>query len=120
MRLIVLTAIVAMTTAVMSGAENRSDRRIVYFSSDRARVVTLSQAGATLASFTVPKGTMMAVTCQLPGEPNLTAPRFEAHGAVSIRVFRESDLQGPQAEAFLMAPVVLAADDVDLAIQQQR
>lgn len=107
MRLSVCAALVALT-ATVSGAENRSDRRVVYFSSDRARSVTLSQAGATLASFTVPIGTVMAVTYQSSAEPNLTTPRFEAHGSVSIRVVRESAIRGSQADAFLVAPVMLA------------
>jgi hypothetical protein len=106
--------------ATNGGAQAQSDKRIVYFSSDRQRTVQLSHAGAGIVTFTVPVGTMMAVSYMTRTAPNLTAPKFEAHGAVRVRLLPDTELRGaPLAEAMLLAPVMFGGDNVDLVVQRR-
>ncbi len=119
MRTIVLAVIAALAVAASSHAQAASARRTVYFSSDRERVATLSQGGAVVASLTIPVGTLMTVT-YTGQEANLSAKRFEAHGGVSVRVLRDSELHGRrEADAMLAAPVALAGESIDLVVQER-
>jgi hypothetical protein len=118
MRTILLAVIATLVVVTSSHAQAASARIAAYFSSDRERIVTLSQGGVVVASVTIPVGTLMMVT--YTGEPNLNAKRFEAHGGVSVRVLRDSELHGRlQADAMLAAPVTLAGDNIDLVIQDR-
>jgi hypothetical protein len=78
MKTVLFIATLVSLTVVTALAQGQSDRRVVYFSSDRPRLVTLSQVGTDVVSFAVPVGTTMAVSYAANTEPNLSAPRFEA------------------------------------------
>jgi len=119
-RILSVASLVSVAT-VTALAQGPSGRRVVYFSSDRPRLVTLSQAGTGVVSFAVPVGTTMAVSYAANTEPNLSAPRFEAHGTVQVRLLRDGDRHGRlQAEAMLTAPVVIGGDAVDLVVVERR
>ena len=119
MRTTLLPAALMLATTIIAGAQGHSDRRIVYFSSDRPRTVTLSHDGIGIASLTVPAGTTMAVLYTTQTEPNLSAPRFEAHGNIQVRLISARHGQ-PQSEAMLTAPVVIGGDNVDLVVAERR
>jgi hypothetical protein len=121
MKTVLFIATLVSLTVVSALAQAQSDRRVVYFSSDRPRLVTLSQVGTDVVSFAVPVGTTMAVSYAANTEPNLSAPRFEAHGAIQVRLLRDEELHGrPQAEAMLTAPVVIGGDRIDLVVVERR
>ena len=115
-----VVAVLALACAGVSRAQSQPTKRIVYFSSDRARTVTMSRGGGSVVSFVVPVDTLMSVSFESQFEPNLMAKPFRAHGAVQIRMIRESERHGPQAEALLVAPVAVSGDGVDLVVADGR
>ncbi len=121
MRTFLLAVALAAVCVGASRAQSQASKHIVYFSSDRPRTVSMSTAGSGVASFIVPVGTIMAVSYESASEPNLTSRPFKAHGAIQIRLLPESERHGgPQAEAILLAPVVVSGEHVDLTIVDGR
>jgi hypothetical protein len=121
MRIIALA--IAVAASIAAGAialRAQSNKRIVYFSSDRERTVTVSQSAAGIVSFVIPVGTTMALSYESPAPPNLMAKPMKVHGSVQVRMLRDSDLHGLQAEAMLLAPIAISAEEVDVEVRDGR
>jgi hypothetical protein len=99
-------------------AQSRPDRRVVCFSSNIARTVSLSQGGVTITTLSQPVGTSMAVVFDGPS-PNLSGDRLRAHGSVSVRIVPDVQVRQPIGEAMLQAPVALSGENVDLIVERR-
>src|SRR5436305_1087693 len=89
------------------------------------RNVTISRHGIVLASFVLPKGTLLSARDDTHREANHVGDgRFEFHGNFELRVMaasdKPSDAPGNGVAAVLLryAPMVVAAQDVDVVIER--
>src|SRR5438876_12228390 len=99
--LAVFAVVVALGGLGITHAQSGWERRIVYFSPNIERTVTLTQGGVTLTSLIVPIGALMAVSFNAAQEPNLRDDRVEAHGSVTVRVSLSAQKRGLLSESML-------------------
>lgn len=112
---VVVASVVTGAIAIRAQGPQAS-RRVVYISSDRGRIVTVSRNGNPIVSLSVPVGTAMALVYDSQAEPNLMAKPLRVHGAVQVKMLRDSEIRGPLGEAMLLAPVVVGGDNVDVEV----
>jgi hypothetical protein len=100
-------------------APANGSRETIFFAPNTQRFLTIARQGATIASFTVPQGTLLSISMD---KDRYTPPdangRFEAHGKIEVRLqaAAQRDRSVPLAQAMLQAPVVLTGDDVDVTV----
>jgi hypothetical protein len=93
---------------------------------DGGRNVVVSRHGTVLAAFNLPKGTILSARDDTHPTPNhVGGGRFEFHGNFELRAMTPDDVppeaqRGGMAAPILMqqAPMVLAAQDVDVVIER--
>src|SRR5256885_5471322 len=89
------------------------------------RNVIVSRHGTVLAAFNLPKGTILSARDDVHPQPqHMGGGRFEFHGNFELRAMTPNDVppdaqRRGMAAALLMryAPMVLAAQDVDVVIE---
>jgi hypothetical protein len=104
----------------------RAPGTVFITAQDGGRNVVVSRHGTVLAAFNLPKGTILSARDDVHSVPQHTGGgRFEFHGNFELRAMTPSDVP-PEAQrdgmaaALLMkqAPMVLAAQDVDVVIER--
>jgi hypothetical protein len=104
----------------------RAPGTVFITAQDGGRNVTISRHGTVLAAFTLPKGTILSARDDVHAVPQHTGGgRFEFHGNFELRAMTPNDVPGEaqrsgMAAALMMqhAPMVLAAQDVDVVIER--
>lgn len=92
---------------------------------DRARDVTITRHGMVLASFTLPKGTILSARDDVHSQPQHSVRGgFQFHGNFELRAMTPNDIPAdaqrngmPAALLLKHAPMVLTAQDVDVVIE---
>jgi len=87
-----------------------------------ARNVTVTRNGALLASFVLPKGTILSAVDDHRRPTHTGGGRFEFHGNFELRALPAGDVSPsaamPAAEMMSRAPLVLSAQGVDVVIEK--
>ncbi|HEY7170211.1 MAG TPA: hypothetical protein VH417_05145 [Vicinamibacterales bacterium] len=104
----------------------RAPGTVFITAQDGGRNVTISRHGTVLAAFNLPKGTILSARDDVHAVPqHMGGGRFEFHGNFELRAMTPNDVP-PEAQrdgmaaALLLrqAPMVLAAQDVDVVIER--
>jgi len=110
---------IGSTSAPRAQSPATEGRETIFFAPNTPRSVTVAKAGATIASFTVPQGTLLSVSMD---KDRYTLPdangRFEAHGKIEVHLqaAAQRDRTVPLEHAMQQAPVVLTGDGVDVIV----
>ena len=104
----------------------RAPGTVFITAQDGGRNVIVSRHGTVLAAFNLPKGTILSARDDTHATPNhVGGGRFEFHGNFELRAMTPNDVppeaqRSGMAAALLMqqAPMVLAAQDVDVVIER--
>jgi hypothetical protein len=85
--------------------------------------ITMSKGAAVIGAMSFPQGTQVSVRA-IGQQPQMTSPgRYEFHGNIELRAMPGANIPAsafgrPAAEVLAQAPMVLAAQGVDLLVEQ--
>jgi hypothetical protein len=94
----------------------------IFFAPNSARRVTLTTNGEPLATFNIPKGTLLSASYDDTQPNSITAGRWEFHGEVALRAQPASAVQRRQPgktleQVMREAPLILSGQGMDVVVE---